>query len=394
MAKHIRPTAGRTRSSAPSRRRQSVDRAAILTTLAIVSTAWTANLAGMGPASFAGGDDRAALADPVMVPAGAIKPPANYARTRSIGRSVPAGSRAQVVATASTNGIPAAALNAYQRAESVINAADKSCHIPWQLIAAIGRVESDHGRYGGNTLGTDGVSRPGIYGVPLNGRNKTHAIADTDAGLYDDDAVWDRAVGPMQFIPSTWSVVGVDADGDAKRNPQDIDDAALASAVYLCSGTDDLSTEPGQRKSVYRYNHSEKYVDLVLSIMNAYTEGDYTSVPNNITSAVTFTPDFHGTGPVLAGGTKTPAGGGHSGAGTSAGGGADLPAEEPAQQAEQPDDPAPIAQVTKAVTEPVKTVTTMLTLPQAILRCTSLGYSLLFTRVAWNECIAEYTTGH
>ena len=392
MAKHIRRTAGRTRPSAPSRRRQNVDRAAILTTLAIVSTAWTANLAGMGSASFAGSDQGVSLPDPVAVPSSAIQPPANYSRPRSIGRSIPAGSRAQVVATASTNGIPSAALNAYQRAESVMNAADKGCHIPWQLIAAIGRVESDHGRYGGNTLGVDGISRPGIYGIALNGRNKTHAISDTDAGQYDDDEVWDRAVGPMQFIPSTWSVVGVDADGDARRNPQDIDDAALASAVYLCSGDDDLSTEPGQRKAVHRYNHSDEYVDLVLSIMNAYAAGDYTSVPNYITSAATFTPEYHGQGPALGGGTKAPVGAGHGSASTSAGGTADGPAEQPAQPTAQADDPDPIATVTKAVTEPVKTVTTLLTLPQAILKCTALGYNVLLTRVAWNECIAEHTT--
>ena len=84
----------------------------------------------------------------------------------------------------------------------------------------------------------------------------------------------------MQFIPSTWSVVGVDADSDGTRNPQDIDDAALATAVYLCSGDDDLSQEAGQRSAVYRYNHSAEYVDLVLAIMNAYLAGDYTSVPN------------------------------------------------------------------------------------------------------------------
>ena len=91
----------------------------------------------------------------------------------------------------------------------------------------------------------------------------------------------------MQFIPSTWSVVGVDADGDGKRNPQDIDDAALATAVYLCSGTDDLGTGAGQRAAVYRYNHSQSYVDLVLSIMDAYLDGDFTSVPNGTTSAAT-----------------------------------------------------------------------------------------------------------
>ena len=84
----------------------------------------------------------------------------------------------------------------------------------------------------------------------------------------------------MQFIPSTWSVVGVDGDNDGKRNPQDIDDAALATAVYLCSGNEDLSTETGRRPAIFRYNHSHHYVDLVLSLMDAYLDGDYTSVPN------------------------------------------------------------------------------------------------------------------
>ncbi len=60
----------------------------------------------------------------------------------------------------------------------------------------------------------------------------------------------------MQFIPSTWDIVGVDADGDGQKNPQDIDDAALATAVYLCAGTQDLSTTEGQRAAVFSYNHS------------------------------------------------------------------------------------------------------------------------------------------
>ena len=89
----------------------------------------------------------------------------------------------------------------------------------------------------------------------------------------------------MQFIPSTWSVVGVDADGDGQRNPQDVDDSALATAVYLCSGGDDLGTTAGQRAAVFRYNHSQAYVDLVLSIMDAYLDGEFTSVPNGVTSA-------------------------------------------------------------------------------------------------------------
>ena len=133
------------------------------------------------------------------------------------------------VGNAAVNGIPSAALAAYQRAETVINAADTSCHLPWQLVAAIGRVESDHGRVHGSHLTSEGLARPAIYGLPLDGTQGTARIGDTDAGLLDHDTEFDRAVGPMQFIPSTWAVVGVDADGDSQRDPQDIDDAALAT---------------------------------------------------------------------------------------------------------------------------------------------------------------------
>ena len=89
----------------------------------------------------------------------------------------------------------------------------------------------------------------------------------------------------MQFIPSTWSVVGVDADNDGLRNPHDIDDAALAAAVYLCSGSEDLARTPGLRTAIFRYNHSTRYVDLVLSIARGYLDGEFTSVPNGTTSA-------------------------------------------------------------------------------------------------------------
>ena len=110
-------------------------------------------------------------------------------------------------------------------------------------------------------------------------------IRDTDAGQFDNDAAYDRAVGPMQFIPSTWSVVGVDADGDGERNPQDIDDAALATAVYLCSGDDDLGTDAGQRGRGLPLQPHQSYVDLVLAIMQAYLHGDFTSVPNGTVTA-------------------------------------------------------------------------------------------------------------
>jgi membrane-bound lytic murein transglycosylase B len=254
-------------------------RATAIIPLAVLSAAWTASLAGVGAGSAnADPDGSQTLPDGTVLPAAAIEAPA------SVGDAV---DRAAALTAGSASNIPQAALSAYQRAEAVINKADTSCHIPWELIAAIGRVESDHGRHGGNALDAAGVARPGIYGIALNGKHNTQRIADTDAGQYDRDTRFDRAVGPMQFIPSTWAVVGVDGDSDGTRDPQDIDDAALATAVYLCSGDDDLSAEQGQRASVYRYNHSNDYVDLVLEIMRAYMDGDFSAVPTStLTSGV------------------------------------------------------------------------------------------------------------
>jgi hypothetical protein len=187
-------------------------------------------------------------------------------------------------ASMSANGIPAAALSAYQRAAQIVDAADAQCHVDWALVAAIGKVESDHGRYGGNGIDRDGTVRPGIYGIPLNGSNATAVIHDTDGGSYDRDATWDRAVGPMQFIPGTWRSVGVDANADGRKDPQNMADAATATAVYLCSGPGDLSTDPGARSAVLRYNQSDAYADQVLAIAAGY-RGGYTVVPGSDLSA-------------------------------------------------------------------------------------------------------------
>ncbi|MFN8195506.1 MAG: lytic transglycosylase domain-containing protein [Nocardioidaceae bacterium] len=175
--------------------------------------------------------------------------------------------------TQAAGDIPDVALAAYHRAATVINATDESCNLPWELLAALGRIESNHGRFGGSSLDAEGVATPPILGPRLDGTHNTSRIEDTDAGDFDGDTTFDRAVGPMQFIPSTWSYVGVDADGDGERNPQDIQDAALGAAVYLCVGKEDLATEDGQRRAVFRYNHSESYVDLALEIEHAYASG-------------------------------------------------------------------------------------------------------------------------
>ncbi len=129
-----------------------LQKAATLVPLAVLSAAWTASLVGVGLAgssatSADGGDGT--LPDGSTVPAEAIEAPASLSGSHSLAPGVQ-GDPTKAVDDAAANGIPTAALAAYQRAETVINAADTTCHLPWQLAAAIGRVESDHGRVGGS----------------------------------------------------------------------------------------------------------------------------------------------------------------------------------------------------------------------------------------------------
>ena len=183
------------------------------------------------------------------------------------------------------SGVPIRALEAYRHAAAIVDAADPGCQVDWALVAAIGKVESDHGRYAGNAIDDSGVVRPGIYGLPLNGHNNTATVADSDGGLLDRDTQWDRAVGPMQFIPTTWETVGVDADGDGTKDPQSIADAATATAVYLCSGPGDLTQPTDLHAAVLRYNQSDAYVQQVVAIADAYRRGVTALPATALTSA-------------------------------------------------------------------------------------------------------------
>jgi len=196
-------------------------------------------------------------------------PEAPAAKTPVLGTGIGISSRVNL----DSSGIPVRALEAYRRAASLIDAADPGCKIDWTLLAAIGRVESNHARFGGNQLDAAGVAQPGIIGIPLDGSSGTALITDTDGGALDRDTVFDRAVGPMQFIPSTWRVAGVDADGDGVKNPQDMADAAAATALYLCSGPGDLSRPDDLRSAIMRYNASDAYVQMVISIAENYRLG-------------------------------------------------------------------------------------------------------------------------
>ncbi|CUR58173.1 putative Transglycosylase family protein [metagenome] len=164
-------------------------------------------------------------------------------------------------------------LAAYQSAASAVPA---SCHLPMTLLAAIGQVES--GNLAGRSLDAEHRAVPPVLGPVLNGKGFS-AIHDTDDGVYDGDRTWDRAVGPMQFIPGTWVRFGADLDGDGERNPQDVEDAAGAAAAYLCYGGRDLATTEGLHAAVLSYNHSETYVDLVLAWKATYDRDGFGSLP-------------------------------------------------------------------------------------------------------------------
>ncbi|TNC20912.1 lysozyme family protein [Amycolatopsis alkalitolerans] len=85
------------------------------------------------------------------------------------------------------------------------------------MLAAIGQVESQHADNG--NLDPSGTTLTPILGPRLDGTNGFAAIRDTDGGALDGDKTWDRAVGPMQFIPSAWRRYGVTIDGAGPPNP-------------------------------------------------------------------------------------------------------------------------------------------------------------------------------
>ncbi len=170
------------------------------------------------------------------------------------------------VATVRGTDLQLVALDAYIRAAARSPA---GCNVNWSLLAGIGRIESRHGRFGGRSLAAYGSVSSPIIGIPLDGNNNTREILDSDGGRYDGDTVYDRAVGPMQFIPTTWTVFAVDGNGDGVADPQNIYDAAASAAKYLCRAGD--LTDPGNRqRAVLSYNRSDSYVTAVLGYMNSY----------------------------------------------------------------------------------------------------------------------------
>ncbi len=201
---------------------------------------------------------------------------ASAATTGAAPASVPAAPRPPVIAadpawtarTAAVAGLPERALRAYASAALTVQAEQPACGIGWNTLAGIGAIESAHGTHSGGSLDAAGYPRPAIRGIPLDGTASAQ-ISDTDGGVWDGDATWDRAVGPLQFIPATWERWGADGNGDGAADPNQIDDAALAAARYLCAAGE-MTSAPGWRRAIFSYNHLDSYVDDVAAAANAY----------------------------------------------------------------------------------------------------------------------------
>ncbi|MEU8676586.1 lytic transglycosylase domain-containing protein [Streptomyces sp. NPDC048560] len=260
-------------------------------------------------------------------------------------------------------GIPASILAAYKKAEQSVAGSDAACRLPWQLLAAIGKVESGQAR--GGRVDANGTTFSPILGPALNGQGFA-LIKDTDDGAFDGDATHDRAVGPMQFIPSTWATWGQDGNSDGREDPNNIYDAALAAGLYLCAGPRDLSVATDLDRAVLSYNQSREYLRTVRSWFDYYKRGTH-EVPD-------------GTGVLPAGPRGGSGGSGGNGGGSaspsptppaSGGGGGTSPGKTP-PAADGPATPSPTPPSTTPPTTPPPTTPPVTPSPTPLPRLGSL----------------------
>ncbi|KUM97376.1 glycoside hydrolase [Streptomyces yokosukanensis] len=177
------------------------------------------------------------------------------------------------------SGIPARMLTAYQSAAAQLPGQVPKCKgMTWAVLAGVAKIESDHAA--GHKITDNGDITPHILGPLLNGSgaggNRT-SFPDTDGGKWDGTASGERAVGPFQFLPSTWESTGRDGNGDGTKDPHNADDAALGAAVYLCGNGRNLTDRSQLDAAILQYNHSQAYLADVLSWIDRYSQlGDGT----------------------------------------------------------------------------------------------------------------------
>ena len=168
-------------------------------------------------------------------------------------------------------GIGTVALEAYALASVRLAQEQPKCHVGWTTLAGIGAIESGHGTNGGSRLRADGTTSRPILGPALDGSSGMARIpSDKQSERWHGDTQWDHAVGPMQFIPSTWRTWGSDGNADGTSDPNNVVDAAYAAGRYLCASGRDMRTGEGWTQAIFSYNHSDDYVRSVVARANSY----------------------------------------------------------------------------------------------------------------------------
>ncbi|MFV0458839.1 MAG: lytic transglycosylase domain-containing protein [Actinomycetales bacterium] len=192
--------------------------------------------------------------------------------------------------SAAAMGIPAPMLDAYRRAAQTKNQLSPSCEIDWSLIAAIGKVESDHAQ--GGKVDENGNTRGQIEGPMTR---------------------YGTAKGPMQFLDSSWQLFGADGNGDGVKDVNNAYDAALGAANHLCSsGKGSMKNPISLHDAIFGYNRAEWYVQKVVALANAYSGGGYPvpastgTVISAPTTTTTTTTTGGSTGSTGSGSTSTP----------------------------------------------------------------------------------------
>jgi lysophospholipase L1-like esterase len=195
-------------------------------------------------------------------------------------------------------GIPEHAARAYVQAIARVGTIESGCAIDVAYLAGFGFMESGHGTVAvdldtGTSDGPGrkspvswdpltGESTPAILGTLLDGSgaggNTTpypNTLAPTERAFYRQREPYLRAVGPTQFLPSTWEGVRAvaDANDDGVGDPFNYYDGALATAVKTCRDGQGLGSEAAQRRAALAYNGAGWYADGVLSKAAEYRAG-------------------------------------------------------------------------------------------------------------------------
>ncbi|MFE5029882.1 NlpC/P60 family protein [Streptomyces sp. NPDC056656] len=162
------------------------------------------------------------------------------------------------------SGIPQRMLLAYQNAAAQLPTERPKCKgLTWAVLAGIAKIESNHAN--GRTIADNGDITPHILGPLLDG-----------SGVGGNTTVYpegnNRAEGPFQFMPATWTGSGRDGNGDGDKDPHNADDAALGAAVYLCGNGRNLTDRAQLKAAIFQYNHSDAYVADVLSWIDRYSQ--------------------------------------------------------------------------------------------------------------------------